>query len=161
MPTFNSAGTWLHYEDSGNGVPLILLHGFGLSARTCWYENGWRNALSDRGFRPIALDSRGHGLSEKLYDASKYGAAEMTSDVLRLMDHLGVKKGAHNRALYGRAYCILTSFDGVRQGEVNCCDQHRFQSFSAGSIHFVDKGARVGQPFRCSATSPLNGRALA
>ena len=39
----------------------------------------------------IAFDHRGHGESEKLFDPKQYGA-EMANDVLRLLDHLNIKK---------------------------------------------------------------------
>ncbi len=43
------------------------------------------------GFQAIALDCRGHGKSEKPHDGSRYGA-EMAEDVVRLLDHLKLKK---------------------------------------------------------------------
>ena len=39
----------------------------------------------------IAIDNRGHGRSDKPHQADKYGM-EMVEDVVRLLDHLGIKK---------------------------------------------------------------------
>ena len=39
----------------------------------------------------IAMDCRGHGKSDKPHDSSQYGS-EMAKDIIRLMDHLGLKK---------------------------------------------------------------------
>jgi pimeloyl-ACP methyl ester carboxylesterase len=40
----------------------------------------------------IALDNRGHGESAKLYDPAQYDIATMASDVIALMDHLGIPR---------------------------------------------------------------------
>ena len=40
----------------------------------------------------IALDNRGHGDSEKLYDSADYEIAIMASDVIALLDHLGIER---------------------------------------------------------------------
>src|SRR5262245_23399427 len=44
-----------------------------------------------KSYRVIALDCRGHGQSEKPHEPKKYGA-EMVQDVVRLLDHLKIKK---------------------------------------------------------------------
>jgi pimeloyl-ACP methyl ester carboxylesterase len=44
-----------------------------------------------KGYRVLAIDFRGHGKSEKPHDPKKYGA-EMAEDVVRLLDHLKIKK---------------------------------------------------------------------
>ena len=40
----------------------------------------------------IALDNRGHGDSEKLYDPSQYSIPMMAGDVVALMDHLEIPR---------------------------------------------------------------------
>jgi pimeloyl-ACP methyl ester carboxylesterase len=42
-------------------------------------------------FEVVAMDCRGHGKSDKPHDPKQYGI-EIANDVLRLMDHLGIKK---------------------------------------------------------------------
>ena len=42
------------------------------------------------GRRVIAYDNRGHGLSEKLYDPTLYGAPIMAEDARHLLDHLDI-----------------------------------------------------------------------
>ena len=42
-------------------------------------------------YRVIAMDTRGHGESDKPHDAGAYGA-EMARDVVRLLDHLNLPK---------------------------------------------------------------------
>lgn len=107
MPSLNNAQVKLNYEASGDGFPVILLHGFGMSARSCWVDTGWLDLLSRRGFRAVALDSRGHGRSDKPISASEYAAATMTSDVICLLDHLGIGS-AH---FIGHSMGARTAFD--------------------------------------------------
>jgi pimeloyl-ACP methyl ester carboxylesterase len=42
----------------------------------------------------IALDNRGHGQSEKLYDPAMYTARTMAGDARRLLDHLGIERAS-------------------------------------------------------------------
>ena len=86
---FDSNGVKLHYVDVGSGDAVILLHGNGGSVQD-WVTSGVLQNLS-RDFRVIALDARGHGLSDKPHDPQAYGR-EMSLDVLRLMDHLHIRK---------------------------------------------------------------------
>lgn len=83
-------GIEIYYDDEGAGPPVIMLHGFGMSAKTCWGQNDWYSLLNQNGFRAIAMDSRGHGSSSKLTDPAQYDASLMKADVLALMDHLGL-----------------------------------------------------------------------
>jgi len=39
MPILKRANACIHYEDSGTGEPLLLLHGFSVSSRY-WSETG-------------------------------------------------------------------------------------------------------------------------
>lgn len=86
---FVSNGVTLRYVDVGSGEPVILLHGNGGSVQE-WVSSGVLPSLS-QGFRIIAMDARGHGKSGKPHDPKAYGR-EMSLDVLRLMDHLGIRK---------------------------------------------------------------------
>jgi pimeloyl-ACP methyl ester carboxylesterase len=92
VQTFVSDGIHLAFIDEGAGEPVLLIHGFGSSARYNWIEPGWVSFLTRNGFRVIAIDNRGHGESEKLYDRALYAAPLMAQDARRLMDHLGVAR---------------------------------------------------------------------
>lgn len=87
---FNSAGVRLHFIASGHGTPVILLHGMMCKAAD-WSDRGITRSLNQAGYRAIALDQRGHGLSEKPHDTAAYGK-EMALDIVRLLDHLQIKK---------------------------------------------------------------------
>ena len=86
---FDSDGVGLRYLDCGAGEPVILLHGFALTAEMNWAPTGLLEALP-AAYRLVALDQRGHGRSDKPHDPAAYGSA-FAEDVLRLMDHLGIE----------------------------------------------------------------------
>jgi pimeloyl-ACP methyl ester carboxylesterase len=95
MPTFSSDGVRIAYIDTGaagRGDPVLLIHGFASSVRDNWQDPGWVDFLAREGFRVVALDCRGHGESEKLYDPAAYGARLMAEDARRLLDHLGIQR---------------------------------------------------------------------
>jgi pimeloyl-ACP methyl ester carboxylesterase len=92
--TFDSNGVKIAYLDEGKGEAVVLLHGFGGSAPEMWTKLPFAKAqfiTALKGYRAIAIDHRGHGKSDKPHDPKKYGK-EMAEDVVRLMDHLKVKK---------------------------------------------------------------------
>lgn len=77
----------LHLEVEGDGPLVVLLHGFGGSARN------WRpqlRALRDS-FRVAAFDVRGHARSEAPGDAAAYRPVCFVADVARVLDHLGAE----------------------------------------------------------------------
>lgn len=87
--SFDSAGVSIRYVDVGSGDPVFLLHGNGGSLQD-WVRSGILQGLARR-FRVIAADARGNGESGKPHEAKAYGL-QLSLDVLRLMDHLGIAK---------------------------------------------------------------------
>jgi len=71
---------------------IMLVHGFASSHRINWIDTSWSKRLTEAGFRVIALDNRGHGESEKLYQKERYSPAIMADDVIALMDHLNIQR---------------------------------------------------------------------
>ena len=92
MPTFASDSVEIFYIDEGEGESILLIHGFASNIAANWRDSGWIAALIQAGRRVIALDNRGHGKSEKLYEPHRYGAPEMAEDAHRLLDHLGIQR---------------------------------------------------------------------
>ena len=58
----NSGPIDLYYEDHGSGQPVVLIHGFPLNGRS-WEKQ--TPVLLDAGYRVIAYDRRGFGLSSQ------------------------------------------------------------------------------------------------
>jgi pimeloyl-ACP methyl ester carboxylesterase len=90
MPAFDSFdGLQLHYEVSGSGVPIVLLHSFPFDSRI-WTGTGVLAALVAAGRTTVTLDRRGHGQSDKPHDPAAYGNNAAARDVSCLLDHLGL-----------------------------------------------------------------------
>jgi pimeloyl-ACP methyl ester carboxylesterase len=91
MSTFASFdGTELFYEDEGDGFPVILLHGFAADTNLNYVRSGILDRLLGEGYRVIALDARGHGLSAKPHDPAAYADDAAEKDVQALLDETGV-----------------------------------------------------------------------
>jgi pimeloyl-ACP methyl ester carboxylesterase len=87
---FDSNGVKIHYEVTGAGEPVVLIHGFSANIQAQWGLPGILNKLAKQ-YQVVAMDNRGHGKSDKPHDPKQYGP-EMIADVLRLMDHLNLPK---------------------------------------------------------------------
>ena len=96
MHRFSSDGVGIAYIDQtpaeGAGDPVVLVHGFASNHAVNWVNTLWVKTLLGAGRRVIALDNRGHGASDKLYDPAAYASDIMAEDVRRLMDHLGLAR---------------------------------------------------------------------
>ncbi len=82
-------GISLRYVEAGEGVPVILMHGFGGNL-DMWLNTDIFHTLAET-FHVIAFDARGHGLSDKPHNPDFYGA-NMAKDALSLMDYFGYEK---------------------------------------------------------------------
>jgi pimeloyl-ACP methyl ester carboxylesterase len=92
MPNFRNGAVEIAYLDEGEGEPILLVHGFASNKNVNWVYPTWVSELRKGGRRVIALDNRGHGDSEKLYDPAQYSIPIMAGDVVALMDHLGIPR---------------------------------------------------------------------
>jgi haloacetate dehalogenase len=84
--TIHVNGIKIHYVESGEGSPLVLLHGF----PETWYC--WRHqipVLAEK-FRVIVPDLRGYGETEK--PASGYDKRTMANDIRALLQHSEIEK---------------------------------------------------------------------
>jgi len=91
-----SDGARLSYRETGSGVPVIFLHPTPLD------QDYWRPLIAELvGVRAIVPDLRGHGRSElgaglpvggfaRVPSAPVLTMAQLASDVLALLDHLGI-----------------------------------------------------------------------
>jgi len=92
MPHFMNHNVDIAYLDEGAGEPIVLVHGFASTKEINWVNPGWVSTLTRAGYRVVALDDRGHGASQKLYDPADYHTAKMADDVRALMDHLNIAR---------------------------------------------------------------------
>jgi pimeloyl-ACP methyl ester carboxylesterase len=83
-------GVRIFYETEGAGEPLLLYHGLTGSGER-WRDNGYVAGLSDA-YRLILLDARGHGRSDRPHDPAAYGRHRQASDVVAVLDELGIER---------------------------------------------------------------------
>jgi len=83
-------GMKLHVAEIGSGPSVVVfLHGF----PEIWYS--WRHqmiAVANAGFRALAPDSRGYGLSDPPPEPEKSSFADLISDLLAILDALSIPK---------------------------------------------------------------------
>jgi pimeloyl-ACP methyl ester carboxylesterase len=82
-------GVELALVDEGSGPPVVLCHGFPELAHS------WRHqvpALVDAGYRVLAPDQRGYGLSSRPAALEDYDIEHLTGDLVALLDHIGEER---------------------------------------------------------------------
>jgi pimeloyl-ACP methyl ester carboxylesterase len=133
MPLVTNKGVRIHYETIGNGPALVMHHGtFGSGA--AWIDLGYVDALK-ADHQVILPDSRGHGQSAKPHAPTAYDLALRTSDVLAVLDELGIQKADY----FGYSLGGWIGFGLAKYAP------DRFQSFIFGGSHPY---AENMQPFR-------------
>jgi 3-oxoadipate enol-lactonase len=99
MPELEVNGTRLHYQQSGDGPDVVLVHAV-TANMAVWLFAGLADALA-ADFRVTLYDLRGHGASARPSDG--YTSAVMAEDLIQLHDALGLEP----------AYLVGHSFGGV------------------------------------------------
>src|SRR6059036_1446132 len=81
----------LDVHDSGEGTPVVLLHGLTATHR---YVVMGSKALERSGHRVVAYDARGHGRSDPAPTPDAYRYADLVADIERAV-LAGASMGAH------------------------------------------------------------------
>lgn len=90
--TFAVSGEYrIAYSDVGQGDPILLVHGWGSDAIRNWRDTGWIDTLLPTR-RVLTLDVRGHGASDKPLAVEAYTYAEMTTDIVAVLDALEISQ---------------------------------------------------------------------
>ena len=86
MPQATVNGIEIHYRETGEGFPIVFVHGFTGNSRN------WALTIPAvrEQFRTISVDLRGHGLSAKPAREDEYALEVMASDVYELLQALGI-----------------------------------------------------------------------
>ena len=87
MPRVQLRNHKVHYQQTGQGPDLVLIHGLSCNIAFWWFHVAEHLA---RDHRVTALDLRGHGFSG-MTDTG-YRAVDLAGDVAALLDHLGVTR---------------------------------------------------------------------
>ncbi|MEO5680925.1 MAG: alpha/beta fold hydrolase [Acidimicrobiales bacterium] len=145
MPAAPTNGIHLFYEDQGDrqDEPMVLVMGF-TAQLTAWPE-AFVDGLLGRSFRVVRLDNRDSGLSARLdgvavnpfeVDPTRvpYLLADMATDVIGLLDHLGID----------RAHVVGASMGGMIAQTLALDHPERVRSLC--SIMSTTGASDVGQP---------------
>ena len=131
-------GAQLHVVESGNaeGRPILFIHGFS----QCWlaWSRQMSSSLAER-YRLVAMDIRGHGLSDKPrdgYDDSRLWA----DDVKAVLESLSLD----HPVLSGWSYGPLVILDYIRH----------YGEERLGGIQFVGGISKLGSEAAAAAISP-------
>jgi 4,5:9,10-diseco-3-hydroxy-5,9,17-trioxoandrosta-1(10),2-diene-4-oate hydrolase len=103
-------GLRIHYQEAGEGAPVLFLHGSGPGASG--YSNFRRNYpyFAARGFRALAPDTLGFGYSSKPDDRD-YTLDHLAGAVERLARVLGIERCAIVGNSHGGAMAIKLALD--------------------------------------------------
>jgi pimeloyl-ACP methyl ester carboxylesterase len=149
VQTFNANGVKIAYSVQGKGEPVVLIHGWLSSAGLNWTLPG-TTALLAKDFLIIALDVRGHGLSDKPTKEEAYGP-ELVEDVVRLLDHLKIKK----------AHIVGYSMGGIIAGNFIAKHPDRVLSGTLGGMGWLKAGGAGQWGFGQIGKNNPNAGALA
>jgi pimeloyl-ACP methyl ester carboxylesterase len=102
--TVEHAGVTLSGEESGEGAPVLLLHGLTATRR---YVVMGSKLLERSGHRVIQYDARAHGRSSPAPEPSAYTYDLLADDALAVLDDRGVERAVIAGASMG-AHTLLT-----------------------------------------------------
>jgi non-heme chloroperoxidase len=131
-------GTRLHVVETGNpqGRPILFIHGFS----QCWLA--WSRQMNSdlaKDHRLVAMDMRGHGLSEKPRDG--YGESKLwADDVNAVLQSLRLEQAI----LSGWSYGSLVILDYIRH----------YGEDAVGGIHLVGGITKLGSDEAMSVITP-------
>ena len=114
MPMLKRPDGEIHYEEYGNGFPILLFAPGGLRSNLAmWHHpaNGpqrswcdWTDVLASK-FRVVAMDQRNAGASRTAIKAD-HGWHTYAADHMALMDHLGHTRFHTLGGCIGGSYCL-------------------------------------------------------
>ncbi|WP_436491966.1 4,5:9,10-diseco-3-hydroxy-5,9,17-trioxoandrosta-1(10),2-diene-4-oate hydrolase [Actinokineospora sp. HUAS TT18] len=90
MPYVDTGSFKVHYQEAGEGKPLVLLHGGGPGA-SGWSNFGRNVPIFAERFRTIVIDQPGYGKSDKPEVQGQYFTFSADA-LLSIMDELGIEK---------------------------------------------------------------------
>lgn len=99
MPFLPIGQSELYYEDQGEGPAIVLAHGIG-GNHASWFQQVGAFAKS---YRVVTFDHRGFGRST---DTENAGRGAFVSDLLALLDHLGIDQAVLVGQSMGGGTCV-------------------------------------------------------
>jgi pimeloyl-ACP methyl ester carboxylesterase len=107
--SIDAGGVTLRGDESGEGAPVVLLHGLTATRR---YVVMGSHALQRSGHRVLAYDARAHGKSDPAAEPEDYGYGRLARDLLAVLDArdidravlAGASMGAHTITAFALAH---------------------------------------------------------
>lgn len=128
-------GTFVHYVDEGEGIPIILLHGTGASLHS-W--DLWAERLKNR-YRVLRITLPGFGLSGPHFD-KKYKIKDYVNLLENFVEKIGVKKfHLVGNSLGGSIAWLYSSFYDKKVNKLVLINS---SGFELDEVPFVIKIAR-------------------
>jgi pimeloyl-ACP methyl ester carboxylesterase len=132
-----SGGVGINYEVTGEGRPLVLIHGFPDSGRL------WRHQvapLADAGFKVIVPDMRGYGASDKPATVDEYNILHLVADIGAVLDDAGVDRAHVVGHDWGAAVAwVLAAVAPERVDHLAALSVGHPSSFRAGGFEQYEK----------------------
>lgn len=112
----SDSGDRIHYLDWGGAATpgVVLVHGLGASA---WAWTAVARRLEAAGRRAVAMDLRGHGLSDAPTATGAYGLEELAADTVAVAEGSGALDGG-SVVLAGHGFgAVVAAVAALRLGE--------------------------------------------
>ncbi|MFQ6040561.1 MAG: alpha/beta fold hydrolase [Candidatus Poribacteria bacterium] len=150
MPKAFVNGINIHYQTSGQGPDLVLIHG-ATGNMAFWYLSTL--PILKEEFRVTVYDMRGHGYSD--VPPSGYTSADMAKDLVGLLDHLGIERAhllghsfggvvaLHTAALYEARVANLVLADPEIPALRHLCDVKKWPYWEAWNARLREFGIDV------------------
>lgn len=148
-----SDGVRLVFHETGEGRPVILLHGLFSDAHMNWIKFGHAERIAAKGFRVIMPDLRAHGHSARPHGAEHYPKGVLAQDVRDLVAHLGLTEFDLGGFSLGARTTVEAVGEGLRPGKAilggsgleGLKNWQRRRTFFLDAIDMVDSAPR-GDP---------------
>jgi pimeloyl-ACP methyl ester carboxylesterase len=98
----------LHVERSGEGAPVVLLHGLTATHR---YVVMGSKSLQRAGHDVVAYDARGHGASDPAPSPEAYTYEDLADDLLSVLDQAGFERAVLAGASMGAHTALRVAMD--------------------------------------------------
>ena len=137
MTARNPGSDLLHFTERGSGPPLLLVHGLMVTGEM--FDPVIEHFATRH--RVIVPDLRGHGRSRGL--PPPYTAAQLASDLARLLDHLGIDSTAVLGYSQGGAIAQQLVFDHPEH-----CDRLVLAcTYAFNMASFASSSKAISRPF--------------
>lgn len=131
MPKLHVNNTGIYYEVTGQGEPLLFIHGLASSSRS------WKKQVPffAQHYRVITFDIRGHGRSDRPL-REPYSVKLFAADAVELMRTLGIDSthvvGFSMGGMVGFQLAVDAPEMVTSLVAVNCCPEGSIRSFNDG-----------------------------